>query len=176
MSFPHRPRPYNPRRHIQPIPYYSPPAARPTTNALSRPHAMHPNVQKLRIDPPVLLLLILCIVGLVLWLSYGIYMSVMWYMGRLRTVRNGLEENMNPEALMAKFDQGSYSNQEKEGEKFGQRVQWFNPPPRDDKSEHAWIEKMDLSRHQSVSTGSTLAAWDDNCKRSSLTCRRSSAD
>ncbi|TGO17210.1 hypothetical protein BPAE_0438g00050 [Botrytis paeoniae] len=170
-------RPYNVRRHKQIVAYRSPPSSKPAPNELSRPHAMHPNLQKLRIDPPVLLLLILCIVALLLWLSYGIYMVVNWYIHRLQAVKYGLEDNTNRDILMAKLDGRTYSSEENGSRKFGQVVKWSHPIKTDVKLEHAWTGKIaDLSRRQSVSSGSACAVLGDGCKRSpSLGGRRRSA-
>ncbi|EMR80483.1 hypothetical protein BcDW1_10863 [Botrytis cinerea BcDW1] len=172
-------RPYNVRRHNQIVAYRSPPFSKPAANVLSRPHAMHPNLQKLKIDPPVLLLLILCIVALLLWLSYGTYMVVTWYIRRLRAIKYGMEDNMNQDILMAKLDGRTYSSEEN-GRKFGQAVKWSHPSPikaGDVKLEHAWTGKIaDLSRHQSISSGSARTVLGDGCKRSpSLGDRRKSA-
>ncbi|ESZ91909.1 hypothetical protein SBOR_7703 [Sclerotinia borealis F-4128] len=179
MSYTHRQRPYNPRRHAQPIAYRSPLSSQPAANVLSRPHAMHPNLQKLRIDPPVLLLLTLCIVALLLWLSYGIYHSVKWYIHRLRTVRYGLEEMPNPDINMAKIDGRPYSSEKKGMIKFGQAVRWLHLTPTKEgyvKLEHAWNGNQDLSRHQSVSSGNALMMRGDDCKRvQGFGCRRTSA-
>ncbi|KAJ8066114.1 hypothetical protein OCU04_005205 [Sclerotinia nivalis] len=179
MSYVHQQRP-NFRRHNQLVAYNSPVSSQPTTNRLNRPHAMHPNLQKLRIDPPVLLLLILCIVALLLWLSYGVYISVTWYIHRLRTVRYGLEENMNPDILMARLHGRSYSSEEMGKRKFGQALKWSHPSPTERgnaKLEHAGTGKAgDLSRHQSISSGSTLVMLGDNCRRTqSFGSRRESA-
>ncbi|TGO65418.1 hypothetical protein BELL_1009g00030 [Botrytis elliptica] len=173
-------RPYNVRRHKQIVAYRSPPSSKSAPNVLSRPHAMHPNLQKLRIDPPVLLLLILCIVALLLWLSFGIYMVVNWYIHRLRAVKYGLEDDTNRDILMAKLDGRTYSSEENGSRNFGQAVKWSHPSPiktGDVKLEYAWTGKIaDLSRHQSVSSGSACAVLGDGCKRSpSLGGRRRSA-
>ncbi|TGO45525.1 hypothetical protein BCON_0385g00070 [Botryotinia convoluta] len=173
-------RPYNVRRHKQIVAYRSLPSSQSASNVLSRPHAMHPNLQKLRIDPPVLLLLIVCIVALLLWLSYGIYMVVTWYIHGLRAVKYGLEDNTNRDILMAKLDGRTYSSEENGSRKFGQAVKWSHPSPiktGDVKLDHAWTGKIaDLSRHQSVSSGSACAVLGDGCKRSpSLGGRRRSA-
>ncbi|APA09525.1 predicted protein [Sclerotinia sclerotiorum 1980 UF-70] len=156
------------RRHIQLIAYRSPASSQPTINKLNRPHAMHPNLQKLRIDPPVLLLLILCIIALLLWLSYGVYISVTWYIHRLRAVRYGLDENMNSDILMARLHDRSYSSEEMGKRKFGQALKWSHPPIEkgNAKVEHAGTGKAGgLSRNQSVSSGSTLVMLGDDCRR-----------
>ncbi|TGO08487.1 hypothetical protein BTUL_0206g00070 [Botrytis tulipae] len=173
-------RPYNVRRHKQVVAYRSPPSAKLAPNILSRPHAIHPNLQKLRIDPPVLLLLIVCIVALLLWLSYGTYMIVTWYIHRLRAVKYGLDGNSNRDILMAKLDRRTHSSEENGSRRFGQAAKWPHPSlikAGDDKLEHAWTGRIaDLSRHQSVSSGNACAVLGDGCKRSpSLGGRRRSA-
>lgn len=176
-------RPYNHRRHNQLIAYRSPPSlssSQLTPKILSRPHAMHPNLDKLRIDPPVLLLLIVCIVALLLWLSYGVYTSMTWYIHRFRTVRYRLEENLNPDILMGKLDGRLYPSEEKERRKFGQIVKWFHPHPtktHDVKLEYAWKEKKGgLLRHQSVSSGSaSVIRGDDGRRAQDFAYRRRSA-
>ncbi|TGO48494.1 hypothetical protein BOTNAR_0472g00020 [Botryotinia narcissicola] len=173
-------RPYNVRRHKQIVAYCSPPSSKLAPNILSRPHVMHPNLQKLSIDPPILLLLIVCIVALLLWLSYGTYMVVTWYILRLRAVKYGLEDNTNRDIIMAKLDGTTYSSEENGSRRFGQAAKWSHPSPTktgDDKLEHAWAGKIaDLSRHQSVSSGNACAVLGNGCKRSpSLGGRRRSA-
>ncbi|KAF7943770.1 uncharacterized protein EAE97_005840 [Botrytis byssoidea] len=172
-------RPYNVRRHKQIVAYRSPPPSKLAPSILSRPHAMHPNLQKLRIDPPILLLLVVCIVALLLWLSYGTYMVVTWYIHRLRAVKYGLEDNTNRDILMAKLDGTTYSSEENGSRRFGQAAKCSRPLTKtgDDKLEHAWTGKIaDLSRHQSLSSGNACAVLGNSCKRSpSLGGRRRSA-
>lgn len=80
---------------------------------------------------------------------------------------------------MAKLDGRSYSDEEKGRTKFGPGAKWFRPPPKKtgyDKLEKSWTETpVDLSRHQSMSSGCTLVMRGDDYKRvQSLGCRRKS--
>lgn len=107
-------------------------------------------------------------------------MVVNWYIHRLQTVKYGLEDSTYQDILMAKLHERTYSSEENGSRKFGQAVKWSHPPPikaGDVKLEHAWTGKIaDLSRHQSISSGSACAVSRDGCKRSpSLGGRRRSA-